>query len=139
MRLAEGPLWIVVADRLHNAGNVARLPRPEPRPTGHGCDDADGQAGHRCATGGLRPLNRRRSMRFMLLETYGSCSGHSDKPSGSSGGIHVCPTGAVLPRPTGDGGTPSAEMQERPQSAQKTSGSFAVETYPDRVGIVGVT
>jgi hypothetical protein len=61
-------------------------------------------------------------MRFMLLETYGSCSGHSDKPSGSSGGIHVCPTGAVLPRPTGDGGTPSAEMQERPQSAQKTSG-----------------
>src|SRR6266571_7683508 len=54
MRLAEGPLWRVLADRTDRAGAISRRPRPRRRAARDAGDVGDGQARHRRPQKGLR-------------------------------------------------------------------------------------
>jgi predicted 3-demethylubiquinone-9 3-methyltransferase (glyoxalase superfamily) len=53
LRLAEGPLWRVLADHAERASEIYRRARSRRRAAGDGRDVADGQARYRRAQAGL--------------------------------------------------------------------------------------
>src|SRR5712692_2415063 len=59
MRLAEGQIWSVVANRSHGAAQVDAGQRCRRRKQGHAGDSSNGQIGHKASGAGVQPENGR--------------------------------------------------------------------------------